>query len=152
MSVLIKGMEKPEHCGYCRFRYDGICHALQKTQYSMNECPLVVIDDAGLDDTISRQAAIATAISGRVRTLPTTEDGENWIRVNEVRDSLLSLPSAERHGRWIDRWFCSNYSGYDYGMTCSVCGKPTHRQFAEKMPPFCPNCGAKMEEGGNIYE
>ena len=44
MSVLIKGMEKPEHCGYCRFRYDGICHALQKTQYSMNECPLVVID------------------------------------------------------------------------------------------------------------
>lgn len=56
MSVLIKGMEKPEHCGYCRFRYDGICHALQKTQYSMNECPLVVIDDAGLNDTISRQA------------------------------------------------------------------------------------------------
>ena len=48
-----------------------------------------------MDDLISRQAAIATAISGRVRTLPTTEDGENWIRVNEVRDSLLSLPSAE---------------------------------------------------------
>lgn len=40
MSVLVKGMEKPEHCGYCRFRYDGICHALQKTQYSMDECPL----------------------------------------------------------------------------------------------------------------
>ena len=55
MSVLVKGMEKPEHCGYCRFRYDGICHALQKTQYSMNECPLVLIDDAGLNDTISRQ-------------------------------------------------------------------------------------------------
>lgn len=50
-----------------------------------------------MDDLISRQAAIATAISGRVRTLPTTEDGEDWIRVNEVRDSLLSLPSAERH-------------------------------------------------------
>ncbi len=48
-----------------------------------------------MDDLISRQAAIATAISGRVRTLPTTEDGENWIRVNEVRDSLLILPSAE---------------------------------------------------------
>lgn len=47
---------------------------------------------------IFRQAAIATAISGRVRTLPTTEDGEDWIRVNEVRDSLLSLPSAQR---WI---------------------------------------------------
>ena len=43
MSVLVKGMEKPEHCGYCRFRYDGICHALQKTQYSMDECPLVPV-------------------------------------------------------------------------------------------------------------
>lgn len=43
MSVLIKGMEMPEHCGYCRFRYDGICHALQKTQYSVTECPLVSI-------------------------------------------------------------------------------------------------------------
>lgn len=53
MSVLIKGMEKPEHCGYCRFRYDGICHALQKTQYCMDECPLVGIDDVVLNDTIS---------------------------------------------------------------------------------------------------
>lgn len=44
MSVLVKGMEMPEHCGYCRFRYGGICHALQKTQYSMDECPLAGID------------------------------------------------------------------------------------------------------------
>ena len=43
MSVLIKDMEMPEHCGYCRFRYDGICHALQKTQYSVTECPLVSV-------------------------------------------------------------------------------------------------------------
>ena len=47
-----------------------------------------------MDDLISRQAAIGTAISGRVRT----EDGEKWIRVNEVKDSLLSLPSAQQ---WI---------------------------------------------------
>lgn len=45
MSVLIKGMKMPEHCGYCRFRYDGICHALQKTQYSEKECPLVSVND-----------------------------------------------------------------------------------------------------------
>lgn len=45
MSILIKGMEMPEHCGYCRFRYDGICHALQKTQYNMDECPLISVDD-----------------------------------------------------------------------------------------------------------
>lgn len=43
MSILIKDMEMPEHCGYCRFRYDGICHALQKTQYRKEECPLVPV-------------------------------------------------------------------------------------------------------------
>lgn len=48
------------------------------------------------------------------------------------------------HGEWKGKFFCSNYSGYDYGMNCSVCGKPTHRQLAEKMPPYCPNCGARM--------
>lgn len=54
-----------------------------------------------------------------------------------------------RHGRWVDMWFCSNYSGYDYGMNCSVCGKPMHRQLAEKMPPFCPNCGSRMDLEGD---
>ena len=47
MSVIVSGMEMPEHCGYCRFRYDGICHALQKTQYSMEECPLVPVPEHG---------------------------------------------------------------------------------------------------------
>lgn len=48
-----------------------------------------------MDDLISRQTAIAYAISGRVRTLPTTEDGEDWIRVSEVRESLYAVPSAQ---------------------------------------------------------
>ena len=98
MSVLIKGMEKPEHCGYCRFRYDGICHALQKTQYNMNECPLVVIDDAGLNDTISRQAAIEhlkkrlyeTALNN-VTEHPYYEDMAD----NRVSVWLEEVPSAQ---------------------------------------------------------
>lgn len=48
-----------------------------------------------MSDLIDRQAAIAYAISGRIRTLPTSEDGENWIRVEEVRESLLNMPSAQ---------------------------------------------------------
>lgn len=52
-----------------------------------------------MTDLIGRQAAIAYAISGRVRTLPTSEDGENWIRTEDVRQSLLSMPSAEP--QWI---------------------------------------------------
>lgn len=88
-------------------------------------------------DLISRQAAIATAISGRVRTLPTTEDGENWIRVNEVRDSLLSLPSAERHGRWII-YTVSPWDGED--VKCSVCGEKGCAPYWD----YCPHCGSQM--------
>ena len=84
MSVLIKGMEKPEHCGYCRFRYDGICHALQKTQYNMNECPLVVIDDAGLNDTIS-----------------TNENG--YCSQEERRECNLTQLSERKKGRGVSR-------------------------------------------------
>ena len=50
MSVMIKGMEIPEHCGYCRFAYDGICHALQVMRYDKEtkdgkliDCPLTEI-------------------------------------------------------------------------------------------------------------
>lgn len=64
-----------------------------------------------------------------------------------------SIPAADvqevRHGEWVFKFYCGNMSGYDYGMTCSVCGKPTHRQFAEKMPPFCPNCGSRMDLDGD---
>ncbi|MBQ1475720.1 MAG: hypothetical protein II008_18950 [Oscillospiraceae bacterium] len=76
---------------------------------------------------------------------------------NKAYSEIIALadavPAADvkevRHGRWEDRWFCSNGSGYDYGMNCSVCGKPMYRQFAEKMPPYCPNCGAIMDKEEN---
>lgn len=61
MSVLIKNMEIPEHCGYCRFRYDGICHALQKTQYSEKECPLVSVNDI----KTAQQSRLESAIHGK---------------------------------------------------------------------------------------
>ena len=44
------------------------------------------------DDLISRQAAIAYAISGRTRE----SEGEKWIRVSEVRESLQTMPPAEQ--------------------------------------------------------
>ena len=44
-----------------------------------------------MNDLISRQAAIANAISGRTREI----DGEKWIRVSEVRESIKTLPSAQ---------------------------------------------------------
>ncbi len=75
-----------------------------------------------------------------VKTITLGHDGYGCSFVEENTDREL------HYGRWIKREYCSNYSGYDYGMRCSVCGKPLYRQFAEKMPPFCPNCGASMDE------
>lgn len=48
-----------------------------------------------MDDTISRQAAIAYAISGKTREF----DGDKWIRVSEVRESLKTMPSTEHQER-----------------------------------------------------
>lgn len=42
-------------------------------------------------DLIDRQAAIAYAISGMTREI----DGDKWIRVSEVRESLKKMPSAQ---------------------------------------------------------
>lgn len=92
-----------------------------------------------MSDYIDRKAAIAYAISGRIRTLPTSEDGENWIRTAEVRQSLLDVPSAEvepvKHGKWIDK-------GKDKVMRwiCPECGRKDKYIYN-----YCPDCGAKMD-------
>ena len=91
-----------------------------------------------MSDLISRQAAIAYAISGRVRTLPTSEDGENWIRTEDVRQSLSTMPSAQperKKGKWINRSLNILYPEWER-YTCSVCGKHSYNY------DFCPNCGS----------
>ena len=70
-----------------------------------------------------------------------------------VHALIDSIPSADvapvRHGRWRNRWICSNMTGYEYACSCSECGEPTYRMSTlEPMPPYCPNCGAKMDGGG----
>lgn len=49
------------------------------------------------DDLISRQAAIAYAISGMTREI----DGNKWIRVSEVCESLKTMPSALPKGHVV---------------------------------------------------
>lgn len=95
-----------------------------------------------MNDLISRQAAIAYAISGRVRTLPTSEDGENWIRTEDVRQSLSTMPSAQperKKGKWI--WHTSDI------WECSECGRRTHVDECMEKPMYewCPYCGAEMK-------
>ena len=81
MSILIKGMKMPEHCGYCRFAYDGICHALQVMRYGKEtkdgkliDCPLTEIPTPH-GRLIDRDALIAAydaqheGVAGRARKL-----------------------------------------------------------------------------------
>lgn len=98
MSVLIKGMEKPEHCGYCRFRYDGICHALQKTQYSMNECPLVVIDEADAVEVV------------RCKDCKHKPSGTGANHDLEFPDDVCPCQCADYWYSWKpnDYWFCAD--------------------------------------------
>lgn len=60
---------------------------------------------------------------------------------------LLSIPAADdapvRHGRW-------KYNTKFYVWCCSECGENPHKgtgfvTTAEKLPAYCPNCGAKMD-------
>ena len=55
---------------------------------------------------------------------------EGWL---QEHDRILT-ESAVKRGRWED---CSN------GWMCSVC-----KHDARKDYPYCPNCGAKMDEEG----
>ena len=146
-------------------------------------------------DIIGRQAAIAYAISGLTREL----EGEKWIRVSEVRESLKTMPSAEHQGQWIpvnddtisrksaidaleepckvpDTWtdeyavgeraqwekdvkaLNSLPSAERHGRwvnvkisisgnssaECSLCGAVVHDDFSNVIN-YCPNCGAKMD-------
>ena len=106
-----------------------------------------------MDDLISKQSAIAYAISGRVRTFPTTEDGEDWIRVSEVRESLIAVPPAEPEQK-TGKWICDKYYAVH---VCSKCGKQAletyevnpftlDRDYDEVLSEYCPHCGARMLE------
>lgn len=93
MSVLIKGMKMPTSCKNCELakHFDGYNeNDCPFNAFSFYDCPLVELPEHG--DLIEREYAIASACSGRIRALPTTEDGEDWIRVEEVRQSIKSVP------------------------------------------------------------
>lgn len=96
MSILIKGMEMPEHCGYCRFRYDGICHALQKTQYNMEECPLVPIPP-------HRRLIDADALVEFIETLYDATWDEGYasacVAILERITTSISIPAEESENK-----------------------------------------------------
>ena len=62
-------------------------------------------------------------------------------RLGSAFDAIDELPSAERHGRWIDPEDPTCYK-------CSICGEYATQEYGLNEPIFwryCPNCGAKMD-------
>lgn len=51
-----------------------------------------------------------------------------------------------RHGHWIKMQF----NNANFQCTCSVCGgeaiHPQFQWYKENIYPYCPSCGAKMED------
>ena len=103
-------------------------------------------------DFILRKAALDSLCSG-CEYVPIEEKENCPYRFTGCQEyaNIFAIPAADVRpvvrGKWIDRWYCSNMSGYEYAMKCSVCENPTYRiSLAEKMPNYCPNCGADMRE------
>jgi hypothetical protein len=68
-----------------------------------------------------------------------------WVddMLSEVEDAPTVSPDEARGvGKWIKR-----FDGpYGHGRTyCSSCGKHSGIGGIKQTPPYCPNCGAKME-------
>ena len=71
-----------------------------------------------------------------------------------IRQNIMDIPAADvapvRHGRWV-QVIC--HEEFEDGFVdrvkecCSVCHAPNWRRTTN----YCPNCGAKMDGGGD-YE
>lgn len=77
-----------------------------------------------------------------------TKDNDYYDALMDAEDAIDDLPSADvapvRHGRWsLDTAHTEEI--YAHPVKCSVCGR-TEVLGYETLTPYCPNCGAKMDE------
>jgi hypothetical protein len=70
-------------------------------------------------------------------------DSGLWIRYKVFEDTLILTPTVDaepiRHGRWKPY---KTEQGRTFGVYCSKCEK----WLLMNPTPYCPNCGAKMDE------
>ncbi len=95
------------------------------------------------NDAISRQAAI-DALEEPLEVSGTwTDEYAIGARAQWEKDVkvLNSLPSAERHGRWI--MHIDDLFPEESMMECDQCHEEQPLTCDDK---YCPNCGAKMDE------
>lgn len=87
---------------------------------------------------------MAEYIDREAANLALAEQGFDW---DKVKQALASVPTADvapvMHGRWErdedGDWYCTNC--YEVVAICESGRERTYRK------PYCPNCGARMDEG-----
>lgn len=96
-----------------------------------------------MDDYIKREDALEA-----IRKAPIAFLGTRL----ECEDLINDIPAADavkrRHGRWIEERFLLYDGSVGYVLKCSFCDETfteTDVTIPPKEYPFCPACGASME-------
>lgn len=109
-------------------------------------------------DYIDKQATIGAIHSAIYSYFCGAEDGDELsedeklvLSVNKaICTAIKAMPHADvqpvRHGKWID----GKRMGYDgvfvWHRECSECGYERKDDNIDNDTPYCPNCGALMDE------
>lgn len=67
-----------------------------------------------------------------------------YVDAKQIADAPTVDAVEVVHGRWVDNGVC----GYKWAFYCSKCGYIDGYPFNDRHN-YCPNCGAKMDEGIN---
>lgn len=113
-----------------------------------------------MDDYISRKAAIAYIREQSEECQKAFEElgGESGIYAdayNDLAEDFYSIPAADVapvvHGRWISWEEAGNFVPSPDRHECSVCHDAAQVLVNgfELLSDYCPNCGAKMDGGGD---
>ena len=78
----------------------------------------------------------------------TVLDDVGVVPLQVIRQNIIDMPAADvvpvLHGRWILE---REPDGKPYCFHCSVCDDDFHYIGITVAYDYCPNCGAKMDEG-----
>lgn len=104
MSILIKGMEMPESCGWCRFEGGGYCFAkgeeilhVGKREDVHRDCPLIELPPHGrLIDVDALESRLSDLLM-----FPSNLVNGQWI-LNMIRETPTVIPAEEVYADGYD--------------------------------------------------
>lgn len=102
-------------------------------EVALNDCYVPIYNIQRVCDIVKNMADVSTE----------GEEIAEYIR-NELEKMVISAADVQpaKHGRWI------MHSDYPDKIICSHCNSARDVYFCERdSMKYCPNCGARMEEG-----